>query len=166
VVIVSMCLMAAGMALATSPATDAILASLPEAKVGVGSAINDTVRELGGALGVAVVGSVMSGFYSSNLASAWTRLGVPADAARTGQESLGSGLATAQHLLPAQVGPAGQAARVAFMHGLHAGSLTAAGAAVLAGLAALLFLPRRDSVPPTEQDQPVAVLAVPELRSR
>jgi DHA2 family multidrug resistance protein-like MFS transporter len=161
VVIVSMCLMAAGMALATSPATDAILASLPEAKVGVGSAINDTVRELGGALGVAVVGSVMSWFYSGNLTSAWTRLGIPADAVRTGQESLGSGLATGQQLLPAQVEPAIQAARVAFMHGLHAGSLTAAGAAVLAGLAALLFLPQSDSPAPPEQDHGYACSPYP-----
>lgn len=166
VVIVSMSLMAAGMALATSPATDAILASLPEAKVGVGSAINDTVRELGGALGVAVVGSVMGWYYSSSLTGSWTRLGVPPAAVRSGQESLGSGLATAQHLLPAQVEPAVRATDVAFMHGLHAGSLAAAGAALLASLAALLFLPQHDTPAPVEQDVPVRVLAVPEPRSR
>jgi MFS transporter, DHA2 family, multidrug resistance protein len=162
VVIVSMCLMAAGMALATSPATDAILASLPAAKVGVGSAINDTVRELGGALGVAVVGSVMSGFYRGSMTASWTRLGLPAAAVRSGRESLGSGLATGQHLPPAQVEAAVQAARIAFMDGLHAGSLTAAGAAILASLAALLFLPQHDSPPPNEQGQPVRLPAVPE----
>lgn len=145
VVLVSMALMAAGMALATSPATDSILASLPEAKTGVGSAVNDTIRELGGALGVAVVGSVMSWAYSSHLADGWTRLGVPADTVTLGEKSLGSGLAAGAHLPPALSGPAQQAARDSFIHGLHAGSLIAACAAVLAALAALLFLPQRDA---------------------
>lgn len=149
VVVVSMSLMAAGMALATSPATDSILASLPEAKTGVGSAINDTVRELGGALGVAVVGSVMSWSYSSHLAGSWAGLGVPGAAIKAGQASLGSGLATSRQLPPEQVAEALRAVRLSFMHGLHAGSLTAAGAAVVAGLAALLFLPQRDA-PGTE----------------
>ncbi len=53
-----MTLMAAGLALITSPATDAISGALPPAKAGAGSAVNDFTRELGGALGVAVIGSV------------------------------------------------------------------------------------------------------------
>ena len=71
VVVPSMCLMAAGMALSTGPATDSILASLPPAKAGVGSAVNDTTREFGGALGVAIVGSILSWYYGSHLADAW-----------------------------------------------------------------------------------------------
>lgn len=59
-----MCVMAAGMALATGP-TDSVLAALPESRAGVGSAVNDTTPELGGALGVAVVGSVMSWYYGA-----------------------------------------------------------------------------------------------------
>lgn len=64
VVVVFMCVMAAGMALATGP-TDSVLAALPESRAGVGSAVNDTTPELGGALGVAVVGSVMSWYYGA-----------------------------------------------------------------------------------------------------
>jgi len=90
VVVVAMCLMAAGLALSTGPATDAILASLPGAKAGVGSAVNDTTRELGGALGVAVVGSVLSWSYAAHLASSWTRLGLPPSVVKLGQASLGS----------------------------------------------------------------------------
>ena len=63
-----MCLMAAGMVLATGPSTDSVLAALQESRAGVGSAVNDTTRELGGALGVAVVGSVMNWCYGSQLA--------------------------------------------------------------------------------------------------
>lgn len=153
VVVVSMCLMAAGMALATGPSTDSILASLPESKAGVGSAVNDTTRELGGALGVAVVGSAMSWFYGSRLADAWTSLGVPQETVRVGKESLGAGLAASGQAPAAQAGALTDAVRNSFMDGLHAGSLTAAAAALLAGLAALFFLPGQDKA---EQPLPEA----------
>jgi EmrB/QacA subfamily drug resistance transporter len=162
VVVVSMSLMATGMALATGPATDAILASLPEGKAGVGSAVNDTVRELGGALGVAVVGSVMSGYYSSHLADSWSLLGLPADLVKVGQASLGSGLAATRSLPPGQIDQAAQAVRDSFMHGLHAGSLSAAGAALLAGLAALAFLPGHDLPHRDEPPRPVLQPTGPE----
>src|SRR3954471_23135859 len=56
-------LMGLGMGLAMAPATDAIMGSLPEAKMSVGSAINDTTRVAGGALGVAVLGSLLASGY-------------------------------------------------------------------------------------------------------
>ena len=56
-------LMGAGMGLAGAPATESIMGSLPPARANIGSAVNDTTRELGGALGVAVVGSIMSSLY-------------------------------------------------------------------------------------------------------
>ena len=55
-----MVIMAAGMGLVMAPATESIMGSLPRAKAGVGSAVNDTTRQVGGALGVAVIGSVMT----------------------------------------------------------------------------------------------------------
>jgi EmrB/QacA subfamily drug resistance transporter len=58
-----------GMGCAMAPATDSIMGSLPESKAGVGSAVNDTTREIGGALGVAVLGSLTASAYSSHLAS-------------------------------------------------------------------------------------------------
>jgi hypothetical protein len=57
-VIISMTLMAVGLALVSSPATEAIMGAVLPGKAGAGSAVNDTTRELGGCLGVAVVGSV------------------------------------------------------------------------------------------------------------
>lgn len=90
-----MCLMAAGMALATGPSTDSVLAALPESRAGVGSAVNDTTRELGDALGVTVVGSVMSWYYGSQLAQAWTGLGVAPATLQSGRTSLAAGLAAA-----------------------------------------------------------------------
>ena len=60
-----MMLMALGMALTMAPATESIMGSLPLAKAGVGSAVNDTTRQVGGALGVAIIGSVLSSIYGS-----------------------------------------------------------------------------------------------------
>ena len=63
-----MMLMAAGMGLTMAPATESIMGALPRAKAGVGSAVNDTTRQVGGALGVAVVGSVLASAYSNQVA--------------------------------------------------------------------------------------------------
>jgi EmrB/QacA subfamily drug resistance transporter len=63
----SLMVMAFGMALVMPPATESIMGSLPPAKAGVGSAVNDTTRELGGALGVAVFGSVVSSIYGPDV---------------------------------------------------------------------------------------------------
>ena len=65
--------MGVGMGLAMAPATDAIMGSLPKAKAGIGSAMNDVVRELGGTLGVAVLGSIVSTSYAASMDDATTR---------------------------------------------------------------------------------------------
>ena len=59
--------MGLGMGLAMSPATEAIMGALPKAKAGVGSAMNDVVREIGGTLGVAVLGSVLNSRFASGM---------------------------------------------------------------------------------------------------
>jgi EmrB/QacA subfamily drug resistance transporter len=142
-IIVAMVLMAAGLGLTASPATEAIMGALPPDKAGVGSAVNDTTRELGGTLGVAVVGSVLSSAYGSHVVSALTRLGAPGRVASEAGQSVAAGLATAGHLPPALREAAVAAARQAFMTGVHQGSLVAAGATAGAALVALIFLPAR-----------------------
>ena len=142
-IIASMTLIAAGLALTSSPATDAIMGSLPPAKAGAGSAVNDTTRELGGALGVAVIGSVMASVYGSQVLRSMTHLGAPAAAAAAARQSAAAGLTVAAHLPPAIQGAAAHAARRAFTDGLSAGSVVAAAAAATAAAAALAFLPAR-----------------------
>ncbi len=142
-VIVSMTLMAAGLALTASPATEAIMGALPRNKAGAGSAVNDTTREVGGTLGVAIVGSVMSSAYGSHVAHALARLGAPEAVRAAARQSIVAGLDVAGHLPPGLREAAAAAARQSFIHGLWAGSLVAAGATAVAALGTLAFLPAR-----------------------
>jgi EmrB/QacA subfamily drug resistance transporter len=118
----SLVVSAAGMGMVTAPSTGAIIVSLPLNKAGVGSAVNDTTRELGGALGVAVMGSLLASLYRGDLP-------VSAHAAST---SLGAGIDKAATL----PGPAGaalaHAARVAYVHAFDITMLVAVGVALLA----------------------------------
>ena len=66
-IVPQMLLMGLGLGLITTPATESILQVLPPARAGVGSAVNDATRELGGTLGVAVVGSLFSSLYAARL---------------------------------------------------------------------------------------------------
>src|SRR6202022_2126425 len=91
----SLVVTAAGMGMVTAPSTGAIVASLPLNKAGVGSAVNDTTRELGGALGVAVMGSLVASLYRGAL---------PASA-HAATASLGAGLQAAA-AVPGRAGDA------------------------------------------------------------
>ncbi|MFF3452666.1 MFS transporter [Streptomyces sp. NPDC002667] len=82
--------------LALSPCTDAIMGAFPEAELGVGGAVNDTSLELGGSLGIAILGSVLASSYSSHLADATAGSKLPAGALATAQDSVGAGYAVAQ----------------------------------------------------------------------
>jgi EmrB/QacA subfamily drug resistance transporter len=138
-----MVLMAAGMTLTTAPATEAILGALPKEKAGVGSAVNDTTRELGGTLGVAVIGSVFSSLYGPRLVERLAGLPIPAEGLEVARSSV-QGAAAVAELAP----PAGRpiildAARDAFMDGLSGGVRVAAVATALGALLAWRFLPAR-----------------------
>ena len=153
-VVCSMVLMAAGLAFTTGPASEAIMGALPRAKAGAGSAVNDTTRELGGTLGVAVIGSVLSSLYGAHVATSLAALGAPTEAIRTARSSLVAGLDTVGQLPAAMQAPALSAIRHAFIDGLSAGSLVAAGVTGAAALAALAWLPARDTGPANPQSPP------------
>jgi len=142
-IIASMALMAAGLAFATGPATEAIMGALPPAKAGVGSAVNDMTREVGALLGVAILGSVLNSVYSSRALTALTSLGASHAVGVRAGGSIVSGLATAAHLPAAARQAATSGVQDAFMTGLHQSSVIAAAVTGLAALIALLFLPPR-----------------------
>jgi len=126
----------AGMALAGAPATTAIVASLPRSKQGVASAVNDVSRELGGALGIAVLGSLMNSVYRAEMADSTGNL--PTGATEKARGSLAAAQQIGEHL-----GPQGHQlllhAQTAFLHGFTRGLV--GGAAVL--LLGALFVAAR-----------------------
>ena len=92
-VAVALAILGAGMGTAMAPATDSIMGSLPLAKAGVGSAMNDTTRQIGGALGVAILGSILASSYGAAMDPVVSRLpGANADVA---SDSIGGAAAVA-----------------------------------------------------------------------
>jgi len=138
-----MALAATGMALTMSPATESIMGSLPLARAGVGSAVNDTTRQVGGAVGVAVIGSVFSSIYGSKVVAALQGHHIPSDLIANSKQQLGYALEAAGRL------PAGAAhtfvvlAKSAFMDGFHAGLLVGAAVTVIGVVTTLRYLPSR-----------------------
>ncbi|HZQ79806.1 MAG TPA: MFS transporter [Acidimicrobiia bacterium] len=127
-----MVVMAVGMALAMSPTTGLLMSAVPRNRAGMGSAMNDTTRELGGSLGIAVLGSVMASNYAAHVAKAV--VGMPAQAAAAVKSSLAGGLTVA-----AQTGNGTLAAtaKSAFMSGLTLSMVV--GAVIILAAAALAF---------------------------
>jgi EmrB/QacA subfamily drug resistance transporter len=148
----------AGMALSLTPATTAIVSSLPRAKQGVASAVNDATREIGTAVGIALFGSVYAQGYEGSIDSALA--GQPAEATRAVSESAAAGLQVAGQLGGTAGTELTHVVRIAFMDGLTT-SLTV-GAAVLAATAAILFwLAPRRTEPTAPATEPTADAAEP-----
>ncbi len=146
-------IMGAGMGLVMAPASNTIMATVPSHQAGAGSAINDTVREVGGALGIAVIGSVSAGAYSSKLGSVLQAAHVPG-AVR--QVAAGS-IAAADQAGSRIGGIAGteltDAAHAAFVHAMSLGLRVAAAVALVSAVAAIFALPRRGAAQAARADE-------------
>ena len=150
-VIIGMVLMANGLSFVTSPSTDAVMGSLPREKAGVGSAVNDISREVGGVLGVAVVGSVFVSLYTPQLVENFAKIPGFVDALnesnpeayQMAQDSVGAAFSIAQQS-PAAVRPEVlNAVSDSFVQGFQTASLVGAGMAIVGAFFALKFLPAR-----------------------
>ena len=106
-VIGAMCLMSVGMGLTMAPATESVMGSLPREKAGVGSAVNDTTRQMGGALGVAIIGTLVASVYSSGISSIASAFGLTAAQTTAAKGSLGSALTIAADPNSGDQGPGG-----------------------------------------------------------
>jgi EmrB/QacA subfamily drug resistance transporter len=140
-VMVAMILMGTGMGLSVAPATESIMGALSLHQAGVGSAVNDTSREVGGALGVAIVGSMLSSLYSANLNDKLPAT-VPAPVRDAADQSVGAALQVSAQL--GRVGaPLADAARESFVYAMSRASLVTAAVAVVGAVLAWRFLPAR-----------------------
>ena len=129
-------LLVSGIALAMSPLTAGIMAAVPPRRAGAGSAANDSTREIGAALGVAVMGSLAASGYGRAVADALPA-GLAASARDAAESSLAGAIAVAEKLPAALGGDVVNIASEAFVDGLH---LAVTIGAVLAWIAALLVL--------------------------
>jgi hypothetical protein len=136
----SLAMIGIGMGATMAPATDSIMGSLPLAKAGVGSAMNDTTRMVGGALGVAVIGSALSSAYGSAIEPALTQL--PPTAASAAGDSVGAALEVARRAGPV-AGDLAHAARSAFVDAMGDALVIGASVAAIGALIVLAWLPAR-----------------------
>ena len=143
VVLATILVLGVGMGLAMAPATDSIMGSLPRAQAGVGSAVNDTTRMVGGSLGVAILGSLLSAGYHATIDGSATVARLPGSAAAAARDSLGGAVGVATRL----GGSTGQSvlddARDAFVHAMSHAVVVGAGVALVGALFALVWLPAR-----------------------
>jgi len=139
-IICVLCLQVIGAALTTSPITASIMSAVPPRKAGQGSAMNNTTRELGTALGVAVLGSLAASRFTSGISGAIS--GLSAGDRAAARESLSGAVAVARRLGKDQAARLTDAANHAFVDGVRLASFTGGVLAVLAAAAVLRWLPR------------------------
>ncbi|HEX2563833.1 MAG TPA: MFS transporter [Acidimicrobiales bacterium] len=142
-VLASLVVLAAGLALVMPPATESIMGSLPLAKAGVGSAVNDTTRQVGGALGVAVLGSVMSSTYGPRVSDAISGLPVSSEQATAIHDQLGAALRAASEIGGEPGRMLADAASSGFADGMSTAFIIGAAALALGAVIVALFLPAR-----------------------
>jgi AcrR family transcriptional regulator len=134
------------MGLAMAPATDSIMGSLPPERAGVGSAMNDTTREIGGALGVAVLGSITASSYASSITSNSlypSLVKQSPQAAATVANSIGGAAAVAAKLPAGSAEQVIAASKLAFVDALDQTVIVGAAVAIAGAIIAAIFLPAR-----------------------
>jgi len=144
VIAIQMVVFGLGMGLTSAPATESIMGAVDADQAGVGSAVNDATRLLGGALGVAVIGSVYASLYASRLGTSLP-VTLPHALAGLARQSAGAAFGVSGRLAAHGQGAAAdavrQAATSAFDHGLSVGCVVAGAVAAAGALLAVAFLP-------------------------
>jgi EmrB/QacA subfamily drug resistance transporter len=129
-----------GVSLSMAPMTASIMSAVPESRAGAGSAMNDATRELGAALGIAVLGSIAASQYSSHLHDALAK--IPVSLRGTASASIAGALQVAEKL-PGRAGTAfATTAQTAFVDGIRVAAIFGVVLAIVAALVTRRFLPR------------------------
>jgi EmrB/QacA subfamily drug resistance transporter len=145
-IVLQMLVLGGGLGMTTAPATESIMGSLPPDKAGIGSAVNDATRELGGTLGVAIVGSVFSSVYVGALGDGEIVASLPDEARIATEESVGAAGFVAPQL--GELGPAYlDEVSQAFLSGMSVACLVACAVAAAGAIFASRFLPARAQLP-------------------
>jgi EmrB/QacA subfamily drug resistance transporter len=150
-IVLNMIVMGFGIGFTTAPATESIMGAVPKEKAGQGSGVNDATREVGGTLGVAVIGSVYASMYASQLDSSSAWQSVPPELLTQAEDGVGIALGVtegARETLGNDVVVQLQADVIdAFIRGLSIGCVVAGAVTLLGAAAAARFLPARPQTP-------------------
>ncbi len=140
-IIVAMVLLALGLSSITAPTAEAVMGSVPDEQLGAAAGVNNTTRELGGTLGVAVFGSIFASSYAPKIVSAFRPLPIPAGPKAESHQSVAAALTVINHA-PYAVRPALDSIVFnAFHSGLLVACVAGAGVAVVGAVAAFTLLP-------------------------
>jgi len=150
--------MGLGMAQTMAPATDAVMAAVPEEQAGVGSALNDTVRQVGGALGVGIFGSILSSIYSSEMTSAVA--GLSTQAAEAASNQVGAALQIASSIGGEAAVSLSAASREAFVSGTSTVYVLAAIVSAVGVVFVWRYMPKFDIVPVEASEETVETSGV------
>jgi DHA2 family multidrug resistance protein-like MFS transporter len=149
-VVTASVIIALGVAPPVTLGTDLVVGCVPPERAGVASGISETGAELGGALGIAVLGSIGVAVYRNEIADA-VPSGVPLEASESSKDTLG-GATQAVESIPGGLGePLLDAAREAFTQGMQVAAFTGAAIALATAILAALLLRRRGPAPPQEE---------------
>ncbi|HEX8085235.1 MAG TPA: MFS transporter [Solirubrobacteraceae bacterium] len=143
-----------GMGFTSAPATESIMGAVSRHRAGIGSAVNDATRELGGTLGVAVIGSVYASLYTGAFSGATP---APAPAVDAARESIGAALIAADRLPPDAGAALHGLATSGFFDGLQVGCLVAAGVCAAGALFAAVVLPSQPEDAPAVDESELAL---------
>jgi EmrB/QacA subfamily drug resistance transporter len=157
-------IMGAGMGLVMAPASTTIMTTVPAHQAGAGSAINDTIREVGGALGIAIIGSLAAAVYRSQLTHVLTARHAPGLIVHVATSSVAAGDAAGQQAGGATGSELVAAAHSAFVNAMAMGVRVAAGVALVSAVAAIFALPRRrepQAAPVTQVTGPAITALLP-----
>lgn len=152
-------LMAMSMGITMAPATEAVMGALPQAKAGVGSAMNDLVRQVAGAFGVAIIGSIVNAEYSGQMDDAVAD--IPPQSAGLAADSVGAALLLASEIGGANGIALAGAARAAFVDSFGLASMIASGVLLFGSVLVARYLPRESM----EAEQKATHLARPATTS-
>ena len=140
------CILATGMGCVMAPATESIMGSLPRDKAGVGSAMNDTTRQMGGALGVAVIGSILAAVYRPAVDTQMSAAGVPSGVIATAQESVAGAVLRAANtpgLTPEMAAQIREIGITEYVNGIHVAMKIACCVLLVAAFVVFRWLPAR-----------------------
>lgn len=139
--VLGMIVLAFGMSIAMSPTTDLLMSSVPKNRAGMGSAMNDTTRELGGSLGIAVLGSILASQYTAKIIPSISNL--PEVAKTAAEQSVAGAIAVGQQIGGSTGAQIIQAAKEAWMSGYHSSLMVGACIIAIAAIVAYFGLPER-----------------------